>query len=161
MSEAAAADRGPGVTPNETGEPDWLESLEYIRQTYEFIAGKALFGAHLDAVERGRAVFKLPISPMLGGGVAGGVHGGVLSALADIAVVSAVRTVCVQGDVMRGTAELNISYLRPAIGRELTVTGSILKKGSSLAVGDAEIHNDEGKLIAKARVTYVLGQDGG
>ena len=81
-----------------------------------------------------------------------------MAALIDIAVVSAVRTLCVRGDIMRGTAELNISYLRPANGSMLVISGTILRKGGSLAVGDAEIHDDAGRLVAKGRITYSLGR---
>lgn len=158
MPDSAAGPRSaPPATNGEDNLP-WLETLEQIRQTYQLIGGAALFGAHLVEIERGRAVFRLPISLLLGGGAAGGVHGGILSALTDIAGVSAVRSLCRVNDVMRGTAEMNISYLRPATGRELRVTGTVLKQGESIAVSDVEIHNDEGKLVAKGRVAYALGK---
>ncbi len=152
-----ASDR---ATDAQGTEPDWLESLDRIRQTYQMIGGQALFGAELSSIERGRAEFRLPISPLLVGGAAGGVHGGIMAALIDIAVVSAVRTLCVRGDIMRGTAELNISYLRPANGSTLFISGTILRKGGSLAVGDAEIHDDGERLVAKGRITYSLGRAG-
>lgn len=140
-------------------EADWLVDLDAIRATYAAGGGsRALFGVEFVSVERGQTVFRLPITPEVGGGVAGGVHGGVLAALADIAVVAATLSACKRGDAMRGTAELNISFLRPAVGRALTATGTILKKGSALAVGEVEIHNDEGALVAKARVTYAIGR---
>lgn len=151
----------PAATPSDPtgeGEPPWLETLDQIRGTYQLLGGSALFGAHLAEIERGRVMFRLPISLLLGGGARGGVHGGILSALTDIAAVSAVRTLCRVNDVMRGTAELNISYLRPATGPALTITGVVLKKGGSIAVSEVEIHNDEGTLVAKGRVTYALGR---
>ena len=158
MPDPAAGPAAPQSDPTGEGEPPWLETLDQIRGTYQLFGGPALFGAHLAEIERGRAVFRLPISLLLGGGARGGVHGGILSALTDIAAVSAVRTLCRMNDIMRGTAELNISYLRPATGPTLTITGIVLKKGASLAVSEVEIQNDEGALVAKGRVTYALGR---
>ncbi len=143
-------------------EEDWLTSLESIRQSYgggrQGEGGSELFNVTLVEVERGKTVFRLPITAEVGGGVAGGVHGGVIAALVDIGVVSAVLSACKRGDAMRGTAELNVSYLRPAVGEALIATTTILKKGSSLAVGDVDVHNDQGSLVAKGRVTYALGR---
>jgi acyl-CoA thioesterase len=157
MPEGSPESDLPSAQPA-AAEPEWIESLDLIRQTYQLIGGPALFGAELSLIERGRAEFRLPISPLTAGGAAGGVHGGIMAALIDIAVVSAVRTLCVRGDVMRGTAELNVSYLRPANGSALLISGTILKKGSSLAVGDAEVRDDASRLVAKGRLTYSLGR---
>ncbi len=141
---------------------DWLVSLDSIRQSYQSgrrgEGGSELFDVTLVEVDRGKTVFRLPITRGVGGGVAGGVHGGVIAALVDIGVVAAVLSACKQGDQMRGTAELNVSYLRPAIGEALVATTSILKKGGSLAVGDVDVHNDQGTLVAKGRATYALGR---
>ncbi len=149
------------MTPSErSGEnSDWYISLDAIRsRRVADDEGKPLFGEQLIEVERGKAAFRLPITPAVGGGAAGGVHGGVLSALADISVTTAVLSVCRRNDQMRGTAELNISYLRPAQGNALTATATIIKKGRMLVVGQVDITNDDGTVVATARVTYALTQ---
>lgn len=139
--------------------PDWRVSLDAIRtRRVADDEGKPLFGEQLIDVERGKAVFRLSITPAVGGGAAGGVHGGVLSALADISVTTAVLSVCRRNDHMRGTAELNISYLRPARGQSLTATATIIKKGRMLVVGHVDIANDDGTIVATGRVTYALTQ---
>ena len=138
---------------------DWYVSLDAIRtRRIADDEGKPLFGEQLIEVERGKAVFRLQITPAVGGGAAGGVHGGVLSALADISVTTAVLSVCRRNDQMRGTAELNISYLRPAHGTALTATATIIKKGRMLVVGHVDIANDDGTVVATGRVTYALTQ---
>jgi len=141
---------------------EWLVSLESIRQSYvggrHGEGGSELFAVTLLEVERGKTIFRLPITKDVGGGVAGGVHGGVIAALVDIGVVAAVLSACKLGDQKRGTADLNVSYLRPAIGEALIATATIIKKGSSLAVGDVDVHNDQGSLVAKGRATYALGR---
>ena len=135
----------------------WLVPLQSIEASYR---GGTLFGARLIEIERGRTVFEMAITADTAGGANGGVHGGILASLADIGVVAAVLSTCRQGEQMRGTAELNISYLRPAVGRRIRVESLVIKKGRSLAVGDVELSNDRGALIAKARVTYAIGAAG-
>ena len=137
--------------------PPWLVPLQSIEASYR---GGTLFGARLTEIERGRTVFEMAITADTAGGANGGVHGGILASLADIGVVAAVLSTCRQGEQMRGTAELNISYLRPAVGRRIRVESLVIKKGRSLAVGDVELSNDRGALIAKARVTYAIGAAG-
>jgi len=136
----------------------WLVPLRSIEASY---VGGTLFGARLVELARGRTVFEMPITRETAGGANGGVHGGILASLADIGVVAAVLSTCRQGEQMRGTAELNISYLRPAIGQLIRVESNVIKKGRSLAVGDVDLTNERGALIAKARVTYAIGAAGG
>jgi uncharacterized protein (TIGR00369 family) len=149
----------------ETPAAGWLVSLDSIRRSYSGggrgEGGTELFGVELVEVDRGRTVFRLPITARVGGGVNGGVHGGVIAALVDIGVVCATLSACGANDQMRGTAELNVSYLRPAVGEALIATTTIIKKGGSLAVGDVDVHNDRGSLVAKGRATYALGRAAG
>jgi len=90
------------------------------------------------------------------GGVAGSVHGGVLSALVDIVTLSAIASVVQPGEQMAGTAELNISYLRPALGDAVIAEARVLKKGRTLAVVDVDLSGGDGRLVAKGRVSYAL-----
>ena len=120
----------------------------------------SLFGERFTEIERGRTVLEMPITRDTAGGARGGVHGGILASLADIGVVAAVLTTCRVGEQMQGTAELNISYLRPAVGSKIVVESNVIKKGRALAVGDVDLIGDQGKLIAKARVTYSIAQVG-
>jgi len=58
---------------------------------------------------------------------------------------------------LRGEAE------RPdgqAVGSKVRVESNVIKKGRTLAVGDVDLLSDQGKLIAKARVTYSISQTG-
>jgi len=146
----------------EAAEPQWLLPLESLvgpsvgRQN-ELM----LFGARVTEVDRGRAVVRLQVTEDTAGGAQGGVHGGVIASLVDMALVTATVTMCQVGEEMRGTAELNVSYLRPAVGEELIASCEVLKKGRSLAVGDVEVRNDRDVLVAKGRGTYAVGPAGG
>lgn len=92
------------------------------------------------------------------GGVGESVHGGILATLVDIACINAVASALGPGDVMNGTAELNISYLRPALGPVVVAEGRVLKKGRTLAAIDVDVSDGKGRLFAKGRVQYALRQ---
>ncbi|MYB21596.1 MAG: PaaI family thioesterase [Chloroflexi bacterium] len=140
-----------------TDEIQYLVPLHEIEARY---GTNSLFGERFTEISRGKTVLELPITRDTAGGARGGVHGGILASLADIGVVAAVLSTCRVGEQMQGTSELNISYLRPAVGSKVRVESTVIKKGRSLAVGDVDLLSDQGKLIAKARVTYAISQTG-
>ena len=140
-----------------------VDEIQYLAPLPEIEARygtNSLFGERFIEISRGRTVLELPITRDTAGGARGGVHGGILASLADIGVVAAVLSTCRVGEQMQGTSELNISYLRPAVGSMVRVESTVIKKGRSLAVGDVDLLSDQGKLIAKARVTYAISQTG-
>jgi acyl-CoA thioesterase len=115
-------------------------------------------GLELEAQRDGYCRIVLPIGSRTRGGVGGSVHGGILATLVDIVTIGAVASAIGPNDLMNGTAELNISYLRPALGARVVAEGRVLKKGRSLAVVDAECSDGAGRLFAKGRVQYALRQ---
>ena len=116
----------------------------------------ALIGVELVERGDGHARCRLPVTEKVRGGVAGSVHGGVISALVDIATLSAVSSIVQPGEQMAGTAELSVSYLRPALGDAVFADARVLKKGRTLAVIDVDVTNPDGTLVAKGRVSYAL-----
>ena len=94
-------------------------------------------------------------------GAGNGVHGGILASLADVSALGAIRSVVGPDDIMSGTAELNISYLRPAVGELVVTEARVLKKGRSLVGVDVDISDGKGRLFCKARILYALRQRGG
>jgi uncharacterized protein (TIGR00369 family) len=120
----------------------------------------ALIGVELVEQSDGYARCRLPVTEKVRGGVGGSVHGGVLSSLVDIATILAVSTLVQPHEQMAGTAELNISYLRPALGAAVYAAARVLKKGRSLAVCDVDLTDLDGRLLAKGRVAYALRRRG-
>jgi acyl-coenzyme A thioesterase 13 len=116
----------------------------------------ALLGVEL--LERGDGVARcrLPLTERVRGGVAGSMHGGAISALVDIVTLAAIGTVAKPGDQMAGTAELSVSYLRPALGDAVIAEARVLKAGRTLAVIDVDVTDPGGRLVAKGRVSYAL-----
>jgi uncharacterized protein (TIGR00369 family) len=85
----------------------------------------------------------------------GFVHGGVLSALADIALTGAGAMHF--GDAL--TCEFKISFLRPAIGDKLIARGLTLRHGKQLAYCEAKIWtvlNGQESLVAAALGTVAM-----
>jgi uncharacterized protein (TIGR00369 family) len=78
-------------------------------------------------------------------------HGGVVSALIDIAGDYAVHS-RTGGDVP--TVDLRIDYLRPAKRSSLTAIGRTAKVGRSFSVADVEVKDEEGRLVAIGRGLY-------
>jgi acyl-CoA thioesterase len=92
------------------------------------------------------------------GGIGGSVHGGVLAALVDIAMLQAIFSTFGPEDEAAGTADLNITYLRPALGRRIYAEATVVKKGRSLAMTEVSITDEQGRLCAKGRTLYAIRQ---
>jgi uncharacterized protein (TIGR00369 family) len=81
-------------------------------------------------------------------------HGGVLAALADtIAGYAAYTVTPLDRDVL--TAEMKISFLCAAWGKELRAKGYVIKSGRKVQFCECEIYCDE-KLVAKASGTFCV-----
>ena len=129
---------------------------EYARRFQSSNPYHALIGVELVERGEGSARIRLPVTEKVRGGVAGSVHGGVISALVDIVTLSAISSVVRPEEQMAGTAELSVSFLRPALGDAVYASGRVLKKGRTLAVVDVDITDAAGRLVAKGRVSYAL-----
>jgi uncharacterized protein (TIGR00369 family) len=91
--------------------------------------------------------------------VGGVVHGGVVCTLIDCAVAVACHSLDLEGRRRaQATTELNVTFLRPAgPGGRLHCTARIRRRGRTLAVGEAEVSDDGGNLVAVGRATYLVG----
>ena len=90
------------------------------------------------------------------GGVGGSVHGGLLAALVDIAMLEALAPLFTANEQPAGTADLNITYLRPAMGPRVYAEATVLRKGRQLAVTEVRILDEAGVLLATGRTIYAL-----
>jgi len=89
-------------------------------------------------------------------GIGGSVHGGILAAMVDIAMLVAIFSEWREGEQPAGTADLSISYLRQAHGRFVDAEAKVLKRGRQLAVVEVDIIDEEGTLCAKGRTLYAF-----
>jgi uncharacterized protein (TIGR00369 family) len=118
------------------------------------IAGLLNFA--LTEVAEGRAVFRgLPgerhLNPL------GGVHGGWTAAIMDSALACAVQTTLNKGEAYT-TAEFKVNLTRPiapGIG-EVVCEGRVVHRGRTLAVSEATLKDNNGKLLAFGTETCAI-----
>ena len=108
-------------------------------------------------VGEGRVVFGAKPSRAHYNGM-GVVHGGFAATLLDSALGCAINTMAPPGKIYT-TLELKINFIRPALPSLFTAEAWLIHLGSRTAVGEAEIMNEEGKLIAKCLSSLVIIPD--
>ena len=86
------------------------------------------------------------------------VHGGVMSALIDMAVGGALGTLsdAAAGGVNQSTLDLNVSFLAAATEGPIFAEGKILRRGRTIAFGEASVTDAGGRLCAVGRATYMI-----
>jgi len=89
-------------------------------------------------------------------GIGGSVHGGVLAAIVDIAMLVALFADLGEDKLPAGTADLGITYLRQAQGEVIYATATVIKSGRQLASVEVDITDDTGTLCAKGRTLYAF-----
>jgi uncharacterized protein (TIGR00369 family) len=94
--------------------------------------------------------------PTTPGGIGGSVHGGVLAAMVDIVMLVAIFADLKPTEQPAGTADLSISYLRPAHGERISAEARVIKRGRQLAVVEVDITDDDGRLCARGRTLYAF-----
>ena len=115
-----------------------------------------IFGAHIPFVhfcgiepvssEPGRTRLRVKLEPhhMNQLGIA---HGGITMTLLDVALGTAARSSNGEAAVM--TLDMQTQFVSPGRGT-LTGEGRIVKSGRSLVFVEADVHDEEGTLVAKA-----------
>lgn len=83
----------------------------------------------------------------------GVMHGGVTATLIDTAMAFAVRP-RIERSEATATIDLTVHYLRPHTVGTATCTAKVVRAGKRIFTVSAEVHNEEGKLIATALSTY-------
>ena len=88
---------------------------------------------------------------------AGRVQGGIVVALADYAMFRAIRPLLKTGEATT-TIEIKINFLAAAEKGELTAAATIISAARGLMVGEMEVRDEDGKLIAQGLGTYMVLQ---
>jgi uncharacterized protein (TIGR00369 family) len=110
-------------------------------------------GIEFVSAENGRAVVALDLAPrhLNGWSVA---HGGVLMTLLDVAMATAGRSLD-PAAVAGVTVEMKTSFVRPAnAGTRLIASAHAFHRTSTMAFCDAEVHDTDERLLAKAMGTF-------
>ena len=88
----------------------------------------------------------------------GFVHGGAIASIMDAATFWAVFPQIEKGLGLT-TVEIKVNFLAPAQKGKLVARGRCIRLGKTLALGDAEIRNSEGGLVAHGTATMMVVPD--
>ncbi len=114
----------------------------------------SVLGTHLVSRETDKVVIKLPYQEIFG---TGRIHGGVISALIDIAATAAFWSHPDVNENTRGaTVEFTVHFLRLTVGLDLYAEAQVRRRGGTLCTGDVSIRTQAGEETAVARVTYKM-----
>ena len=102
----------------------------------------------------GSSIVVMPINPGHLQG-AGKVQGGIVVALADYAMYRAITPLLKPGEATT-TIEIKVNFLAPAEKGELTATAKIISAGRQVMVGEMEVKDQDGRLIAQGLGTYLV-----
>ncbi|MBI2834938.1 MAG: PaaI family thioesterase [Acidobacteria bacterium] len=109
-------------------------------------------GLVLERADEGMAEIRLPFrEEFLRNDTSDWIHGGVVSALVDIAGDYAIITKVGSGVP---TIDLRIDYLRPARRGDLMAIGRVVRVGRTVSVADIAVRDQAGELIAVGRGVY-------
>jgi uncharacterized protein (TIGR00369 family) len=137
------------------------ERFEARRRAFEQHPLHRTLGIRLIESRQGFARIAMEISTLTMGGVGGSVHGGLLALLVDVVMLEAIiPSLDMSTDQPAGTADLNITYMRPVLGTRAIAEATLLRKGRQLAVVEVAISDDQGRLCAKGRTLYAIRRRG-
>ncbi|WP_226580782.1 PaaI family thioesterase [Halobacillus litoralis] len=132
-----------------------MKTIEDVRESFEASPFFSHIGFEIMRFEEGDVLLKLPIHEKLhnvNGTLHGGVHATMLDLVLGMAIRSTTKTRCT-------TMNLNLNYLAPVAGGEITATGRILKQGYRIVTAEGELYDQEGSMLAKGIGTFKLIRD--
>ncbi|MBI5575050.1 MAG: PaaI family thioesterase [Deltaproteobacteria bacterium] len=127
---------------------------EFYRKRVNTFPFVRLMGMKLVSAGGGKSVMECKIRPILKNS-AGTLHGGVMGALVDMSVATALRSVMPLPSKMT-TVEYKVNFLKPVPSGTVTAYGNILRLGRTIAVGSTEIRNGDGEVVAFGSATYYI-----
>lgn len=147
------------------------EMLELLKEIYEErMPFDRLLGIRITSLTPADVQVRIDMrQELIGNFVREILHGGVISSVLDltgglVASVELLRhleglEIAEVGKRLAkmGTIDLRVDFLRPGKGLYFTATGTVLRKGSKVAVVRTELCNDQKVLIAAGTGTYLVG----
>ena len=135
-----------------------VDRLTAVRQRAQDNLFWRHLGIEVEDAKEGWVRLRVPVRDELRNAAGAPVHGGVYSALVDTAVGGALSTLhdSAAGGVGQTTLDLNVSFLASASEGTVFAEGRILRRGKSIAFGEATITDSAGRLVAVGRATYMI-----
>jgi len=113
-----------------------------------------LLGLELTDVKKGWARVRLDFDRKLVHPL-GIAHGGAIFSAADSAVAMALIGLVDRSETFT-TVEMKLNYLKPFERGAITAEATIVHRGNRTALGEVEVRDDEGSLVAKGLATYMI-----
>ena len=130
--------------------------MSNVRRAHTILSAKPdgwmeALGARVAESELGRVVVELEVGTrhMQSNGV---VQGGVITQIADAAMGMSLATLQEDGQ-WNTTIELKINFLRPVVEGRLRAVGRVVEMKQTLLFSEADVLDDEGRLVARASST--------
>ena len=143
MSQEAQGDR------QVAGEGRWSRTIQELNGCPYY----QLLGMRVVAMGDGHARLEMPVEEKLLQ-IYGGVHGGATASLADSAL--AVALISANSPEERAfTVELKVNYVATVSQGRLIAEARLFQRGRTIAAGEVEVRNEDGRLIAKGLATYM------
>jgi uncharacterized protein (TIGR00369 family) len=111
-----------------------------------------LVGFRLTAVEPDRSNFEMEADAARHANPMGTVHGGVFCDILDAAMGVAWASGLEEGETFT-TLELKVNFFKPIFKSRLRAVGTVVKRGKTVGMVEAELFDDKGSLVAKASST--------
>jgi len=127
------------------------EFYKHRVNTFPFVK---LMGMRLLSSGGGKSVMECRIRPILKNS-AGTLHGGVMGALVDMSIATALRSVMPLSMRMT-TVEYKVNFLKPVPDGTVTAHGNILRVGRTIATGAVEVRNEAGEVVVFGSGTYYM-----
>jgi uncharacterized protein (TIGR00369 family) len=125
-----------------------------LRRAVESTPYYQLLKITLEQIDVGFARFRMPFRKELTQ-IYGVVHGGVIATIGDTAGAFALLTMVKKGEQVT-TVEMKINFLSPINSGEIFGEARITHRENWLALGDLEVKDAKGKLLAKGQATYMI-----
>jgi len=127
---------------------------EFYKKRVNELPFVGLMGMKLLSSGGGKSVMQCRIRPVLRNSE-GTLHGGVMGALVDMSVATALRS-AMPLSLRMTTVEYKVNFLKAVPEGVVTAHGTVLRLGKTIAAGISEIRNEEGEVVAFGSATYYL-----
>jgi uncharacterized protein (TIGR00369 family) len=136
--------------------PEYVEAVCNLANTCPYFR---LLSMTIKELDIGRAVVEIDLDDkhIQAFGV---VHGGVVASVIDTAAFWAVFCELEENAGIT-SVDININYLAPVQSGKLLATGRRIKLGSTIGLAEADIINEDGKMIAHGTSTIMVLPDRG
>ncbi len=127
---------------------------EFYRERVNIFPFVRMMGMRLLSAADGRSVMTCRVRPILRNS-GGTLHGGVMGALVDMSVATALRSVMPLASRMM-TVEYKVNLLKPVATGTITAHGAVLRLGRTIAAGTTEVRSADGEVVAFGSATFYI-----